>query len=152
MKKLLFIFAILFTSVTFAQTDSTCCSSDCPSIMPYVAAGISIPNNSDFNAASYASTEVGVMIDNFTVAGVFGVSNLEPNSGYWYEGKVAVSQPLGYVSGYGVLGIGAYADGSSMFIEYGVGISKEFGNLGTFIQVSSWDGITYVTPGLSYSF
>ena len=43
-------------------------------------------------------------------------------------------------------------NGDGMFIEYGVGISKEFGNLGTFIQVSSWDGVTYVTPGLSYSF
>ena len=94
------------------------------------------------------------MIDNFTVAGVFGVNNLESFNhinGYWYEGKVAYSFPLGFVDGYGLFGIGSYiGTKGSVFIEYGGGIMKSFGNLGVFVQVSSWDGIVYTTPGLSY--
>ncbi len=152
MKKVLLAIAIMFTaSVTFAQDTSKV------EITPYIASGISIPNTNDFNAASYMSAEVGVMIDNFTVAGVFGVNNLNSFDagldGYWYEGKVAYSFPLGFVDGYGVFGVGSYIGTSgSVFIEYGGGIMKSFGNVGAFIQVSSWDGITYMTPGLSYSF
>ena len=151
MKKVLLAFAIMFSVTSFAQ-DTT--KAD---ITPYVATGISIPNTTDFSAASYWSAEAGVMVDNFTVAGVFGVNNLDSFSGgidnYWYEGKVAYSFPLGFVDGYGVFGVGSYiGTKGSVFIEYGGGIMKSFGNVGAFVQVSSWDGITYMTPGLSYSF
>ena len=108
----------MFTaSVSFAQDTTRMDLSDTTTfnkvdITPYVATGISIPNTSDFSAASYASAEVGVMIDNFTVAGVFGVNSLDAFNAtggldnYWYEGKVAYSFPLGFVDGYGVFGVG----------------------------------------------
>jgi hypothetical protein len=162
MKKVLTLgFAVILSVTTFGQIDlsdttvfNTTTKVD---VTPYVAAGISVTNTSNFKSASYMSAEVGVMIENFTVAGVFGVNNLNSfNSGingYWYEGKVAYSFPLGFVDGYGVFGVGSYIGSTgSVFIEYGGGIMKSFGNVGAFLQVSSWDGITYMTPGLSYSF
>lgn len=115
-------------------------------------------NTNEFKAASYPSAEIGVMFDNMTVAGVFGRNNLaetkpEHIDNYWCEVKVAYGFPLGWVDGYGVFGVGTYIGANgSLFIEYGGGVMKSFGNVGTFIQVSSWDGITYMTPGLSYSF
>ena len=161
MKKLLSVLSImLLTSVTFAQMDSI--NIDSPKstsceVTPYIATGLSMTNTTDFKTSSYASIEAGIMIDNFSVGAVFGVNNLrsfnQGINGYWYEGKVAYSFPLGFVDGYGVFGVGSYiGTKGSLFIEYGGGIMKSFGNLGTFIQVSSWDGIIYLTPGLSYSF
>jgi len=154
MKRVILLMVISFTSMAFAQDDDTNC--EVMEITPYVATGISIPNTVDFSADAYMSVEFGVMFDNFTVAGVFGVNNLESFgniNGYWYEGKVAYSFPLGFVDGYGVFGVGSYiGTKGSIFIEYGGGIMKSFGNFGTFLQVSSWDGTVYMTPGLSYSF
>lgn len=39
-----------------------------------------------------------------------------------------------------------------IFIEYGIGFSHSFGKIGYFSQVSNWDGVFYITPGLSYTF
>ena len=75
MKKVILLMAISFTSMAFAQDDDTNC--EVMEITPYVATGISIPNTVDFSADAYMSVEFGVMFDNFTVAGVFGVNNLE---------------------------------------------------------------------------
>lgn len=146
------VFVIFISGFVFSQTDTTKCDSKC-SITPYIAGGISIPNTSDFRSGAYASTEVGVMYENISVAGVFGRNNLtstpsETINNYWYEGKILYSFPIGY----GVFGVGSYIATGDIFIEYGLGISKSFGNIGTFIQSSSWDGVVYVTPGLSYSF
>ena len=159
MKKVLLALAIMFTvSVSFAQDTTALEGPNCQmEITPYIASGISIPNTSNFSADSYWSAEAGVMFDNITVAGVFGVNNLDSFKGgidnYWYEGKVAYSFPLGYVDGYGVFGVGSYiGTKGSVFIEYGVGIMKSFDHVGVFLQVSSWDGVRYMTPGLSYSF
>ena len=155
MKKLLLLLAVSLSLTSIAQntTEGPNCPAD---ITPYIATGLSIPNTVNFSADSYWSAEVGVMIDNFTVAGVFGVNNLESFNtginGYWYEGKVAYGFPLGYVDGYGVFGVGSYiGTKGSVFIEYGGGIMKSFGKVGTFIQVSSWDGVVYMTPGVSLS-
>jgi hypothetical protein len=152
MKKFLLL-AIGVFSLTIANAQDT----SKVDITPYVATGISIPNTTNFTSDAYMSAEVGVMIDNLTVAGVFGVNNLESFesiNGYWYEGKIAYSFPLGFVDGYGVFGVGSYiGTKGSVFIEYGGGIMKSFGDhVGAFVQVSSWDGIVYCTPGLSYSF
>ena len=159
MKKLLLVLAIsMFTVASFAQDTSKVEGPNCPmEFTPYIASGISIPNTVDFASDAYASAEIGVMIDNITIAGVFGVNNLNSFNagidGYWYEGKIAYGFPLGAVDGYGVFGVGSYiGTKGSVFIEYGGGIMKSFGDVGTFIQVSSWDGIVYMTPGLSYSF
>lgn len=154
MKKILTLtFALLLTAVTLGQ-DSTKCG-----VTPYVAAGLSMTNSTDFKLASYPSIEAGVMVNNMSFAGVFGRNNLskmapESIENYWCEAKVAYAFPLGWVDGYGVFGVGTYFGTSgSLFIEYGGGISKSFtDHFGAFIQVSNWDGVTYLTPGLSVSF
>lgn len=157
MKKLLFLTIALLTFTLVSAQDTLKPRQSNVELTPYVSTGISIPNTTDFSANSYWSAEVGIMIDNISFGAVFGVNNLDSfNKGidsYWYEGKVAYSFPLGIVDGYGVLGIGSYiGTKGSIFLEYGGGISKSFGKFGTFIQVSSWDKIMYITPGISYSF
>jgi hypothetical protein len=154
MRKILTLaFALILTATTFGQDTTK------TEVTPYIAAGLSMTNTTEFKAASYPSAEIGVMFDNMTVAGVFGRNNLAESTpehidNYWCEAKVAYSFPLGWVDGYGVFGVGTYiGTNGSLFIEYGGGICKSFNDhLGGFMQVSSWDGVTYFTPGLSVSF
>ena len=161
MKKILLFAVMLVSTLTFAQgtQDGKFIAEDTKtSITPYIATGLSMSNGNDFKANSYASVEAGIMIDNWSMGGVFGRNNLISNApesidNYWWEVKTAFSRSLDFVSIYGVIGIGAYIDRDyGMFIEYGGGMSKEFGNFGVFAQATSWDGIWYVTPGFSYSF
>ena len=155
MKKLLFLLcAVLFTATTFAQGGEDSQENTEPLYNMYVASGISVTNFSGdetFNSTSYVSAEIGVMRDNLAVAGVFGISSLHQADSYWYEGKVMFYQPLGAVDGYGVLGVGSYINDNSLFLEYGVGISKEFNGWGVFAQVSNWDTANYISLGVSVS-
>lgn len=152
---------ILFVDTISAQSD--CCATDTTNQGSswYVATGISIPNTADedFTVSAYPSAELGVVNGDLTVAAVLGRNNLsnsqnvEGLDNFWYELKTAYSIPIveGF-DGYGVIGLGRYFDGSSTFLEYGVGVSKSFEDLGVFLQVSNWDGVTFVTPGVSWSF
>lgn len=144
------ILVILLTNITFSQEAT---------LTPYIAGGLSMTNSEDFKKSTYPSIELGFMYDNISFASVFGRNDLvkAPKfnlDNYWIEAKIGYSLPLGLVDGYGVLGIGTYfGTKGSLFIEYGVGISKSFNDeLGGFIQVSNWDGVTYITPGISISF
>lgn len=145
MKKMLIIATMLIGMITFAQENST---------SYYLATGISIPNSNDFLNDSYGSMEVGLMHNNLAFGAVIGRNNLnhigqdESLRNYWYEGKVAVYVPVGYVEAYGLLGVGSYIDNGGVFLEYGCGVSKNYDNFGLFVQVSNWDGTTYITPGL----
>jgi hypothetical protein len=163
MKKILLLAMLGVSALSFAQgtTDGTFIEEgpNCPTpITPYIAAGLSMSSGNDFKATSYPSVEAGIMIENWSLGGVFGRNNLlspspEVIENYWWEVKTGLSYSVGIVSIYGVLGIGAYIDRDyGMFVEYGGGISKEFGNFGVFAQATSWDGTWYVTPGISYSF
>lgn len=152
LKQILMVMFILGPIMNIFSQDST------SNVTPYVAVGLSMSNTTTFEATSYPSIELGVMIDNISLAGVFGRNNLyqtekETLDNYWCEAKIAYSFPLGSVSGYGLFGAGtSIGTKGYLFIEYGGGISKSFGNFGSYIQVSNWDGITYLTPGFSYSF
>jgi len=160
MKKVLLFAILLVSTLTFAQStqDGGFVEGLESPITPYIAAGLSMSNGNDFQTTSYPSLEVGIMIENWSIGGVLGRNNLVSTSpevieNYWWEVKTAFSHSLDFVSIYGLLGVGAYIDRDyGMFIEYGVGASKEFGNFGMFAQASSWDGTWYVTPGFSYSF
>ena len=152
---------LLITTLTFSQDSqdgSFIEDSNKIEVSPYIAVGLSMSNGEDFKASSYPSLEVGIMIENWSIGGVFGRNNLlstspEVINNYWWEAKTAVSYPLNFVSIYGVFGVGAYIDRDfGMFVEYGLGTSKEFGNFGIFVQATSWDGTWYVTSGLSYLF
>ena len=178
MKKLILVLTLFITTLAFSQDSATTSNNiefedsvtmlyklietnkvddSIPNKLGfYVATGLSVSNTSDFSNDSYASVEFGGAIENFAVGAVFGRNNLvnigkdETLDNYWYELKLAASVPLGYVSGYGLVGIGSYIKNGGVFLEYGVGISKNVGICDVFVQVSNWDGITYVTPGVSF--
>ena len=167
MKNLLFALCLLLSVSTFSQVKQNSQVEDSKvevlsdvktetesPYSYYVAAGISLANfdsdeDQSFNSTSYASVELGVMRDNMAVAGVFGISSLDQTDSYWYEGKVMFSKPLGVVDGYGILGVGSYVDNTSLFLEYGVGVTREFNGWGVFAQVSNWDSLNYISTGVS---
>lgn len=148
MKKVLLALTLLVSLTTFSQEENSK-----PSY--YLAAGLSVTNSEDFSSSSYFSVEGGVMYDNVSFGAVVGRNNLSglfediSLNNYWGELKTAVSHPLGFVNIYGVLGVGAYFENGNMFIEYGAGLSKEFKTFGVFLQISNWDGVDYITPGIS---
>ena len=155
MKKLVLLVALLVSTLTFAQTETKESK-----LQPYVALNLSIgdTDGGTFGSTSYASAEFGVTHENLSFGAILGRNNLmnigdnESFNNYFYQGKVAASTSLGYVDGYALVGLGSYFEAGGIFTEYGVGISKEISDrFGAFIQVSNWDGTTYVTPGISYS-
>lgn len=152
MKKVILLFALLVSTLSFSQEAIVDTN-----FTPYIGMGVSITNTDQFTQDSYISAEVGVMYENVSLAGVFGRNNLDgfhsstdSISDYWYEGKVAVSTSLGYVDGYVLGGVGAYIDGGDVFVEYGAGISREYDFCIVFLQVSNWDGTNYITPGVAF--
>jgi len=159
-KTILLLLVMLMSTVAFSQTEveTTEVETTKTSLWnPYIAVGLSVTDSNDFDATSYVSAEFGTTMDNFAVGVVFGRNNLvnlgedENLDGYWTELKVAASTPLGFVDGYALVGVGTYFDVGGTFLEYGAGISKSLGAVDVFLQVSNWDGTTYVTPGISVS-
>jgi hypothetical protein len=124
----------------------------------YLSAGISISNtgSSTFGKTSYPSIEFGGMYDNFGLGLVAGRGNLDFHGdaiqNYWYEVKTSFNQPIGPVNVYGLFGIGNYISTKQLFIEYGVGMSISIKKYGIFVQSSNWDGIDYISTGLTYNF
>jgi hypothetical protein len=168
MRKLILTIALLVGVLSFAQTttitqttvtetvEQIITEDNGPSLSPYLAVGLSIgdTDGGTFETNSYGSVELGVMYKNLAFGAIVGRNNLvglgnnETLDNYFYEGKIAVSTSLGHVDGYALVGLGSYFEGGGIFTEYGVGISKELGKFGVFIQVASWDNMTYVTPGI----
>lgn len=151
MKNITLLIAILFSGLIYGQDSTNTKESN--GLNYYVATGISMANNpnGDFLGTSFPSAEFGIMCHNLSLGLVGGTNNLS-DSGTWFELKSAVFFPLGHVDGYGLVGLGTYSGSPSTFIEYGVGISCSKNVFGTFLQVSNWDGIWYVTPGVSVNF
>jgi len=162
MKKILIaVIALAFSTVSMAQAvDSTETKSN--GVDFYVAAGLSIGNSgaSTFSATSYPSIEFGFMKGNWTLGLVAGrgsndFSSADHISNYWWSIKNAAYFPIGKsdMDAYALFAVGNYISTKTVFIEYGVGFSyMPTDHLGLFIQGSNWDGIWYITPGLSYSF
>ena len=125
----------------------------------YVASGLSISNTETYTFAerSYPSAEIGLSLGDLSLAFVTGRSDNdfkgeESVSDYWWEIKTALMFPVGSFDAYGVLGIGNYLSTDQVFIEYGVGFSKTWDQFSWFAQVSNWDNLWYITPGIAYSF
>jgi hypothetical protein len=168
MKNLLLVLSLLLVSLTsFNQVklgtttdfdNSESKGSDSTKVCYYLSVGISISNtgSSTFGKTSYPSVEFGGMYDNFGLGLVAGRGNLDFHGdaiqNYWYEVKTSFNQPIGPVSVYGIFGIGNYISTKQLFIEYGVGMSVSIKQYGIFIQSSNWDGIDYISTGLTYNF
>lgn len=159
MKKILIALALTFSTACMAQEADTTksCGLDF-----YVAAGLSIGNTGagTFAGTSYPSVEFGFMKGNWALGLVGGrgsndFSTQDRASNYWWEIKNAVYFPIAKsdMSAYALFAVGNYISTKTVFIEYGAGFSyMPTDHLGLFIQASNWDGLWYVTPGLSYSF
>lgn len=162
MKKILAIIGLFLatTMTTFSQTTDTtsCCSKKTP-ITGYVSYGLSMTNSSDFATSSYTGIEGGIMKGNLGLGVVFGRGSLAGlgKSGdnirnYFYEAKMTGSFPMGNVNGTVLLGYGGYIDTKHQFIEYGVGISYTVGKFAYGATYSNWDGVNYITPGVTFNF
>ena len=161
MKKFLTIIGLFLATVTFAQTtDSTsCCKKEKTPITGYVSYGVSMTNGSDFKTSSYSGIEGGIMKGNLGLGVVFGRGSLagafdktDNIHNYFWEAKMTGSFPIGNVSGTILMGYGAYIDTPHSFIEYGVGISYSVGKFAYGATYSNWDGVNYVTQGITFNF
>ena len=173
MKKIILALAlILISATTFSQrsirikigssTDadnSEIVKNDSVSVSFYLSASLSIANThgSTFSQTAYPSLEFGGMYDNFGLGLVVGHNNFydfknDNMEKYWYELKTSFTQPIGPISVYGLFGVGNYLSTNQWFIEYGIGMSATFNKVSIFIQSSNWDGIDYISPGLTYNF
>lgn len=167
------LFTIIFLSISLvsftqirtkigSQTDldnSEALPSDSIKISYYLSAGLSVANTkgSTFAKTSYPSIEFGGMYDNFGLGVVIGRGNLADFNkdivqNYWYELKTSFTQPIGPISVYGLFGLGNYISTNQLFIEYGIGMSLPIRKYAIFIQSSNWDGIDYISTGVTYNF
>lgn len=160
MKKLFLVLFAFFALTVTAQEQTTTPTTS--SYAPYVSVGLSMSNSNgvSFNESSYPSVELGVTRNNVSIGVVLGRGQLrgigkdtDVLSDYFYEFKVSPSFNLGTVTGNVILGVGSYFDTSNaMFIEYGVGVSKSYGDLSYGLSYSNWNGVNYVTPSVSLAF
>lgn len=160
MKKVILIALTMFAFIRVSNAQDT--TNTGSGLDFYVAAGVSVGNSgaATFSQTSYPSMEVGVMKGNFALGlvggrGSFDFKGDDVTENYWMSLKTAVYFPIGIsnIDGYGLLAVGNYLSTEQIFIEYGVGMSRAFDSgFGLFGQASNWDGIWYITPGLSYCF
>ena len=125
----------------------------------HIASGLSVSNTGDasFKETSYFSAEFGLTKGALSLGLALGRSDNDYTDqdtlmNYWWEIKTALAVPVDSFSVYGLLGLGHYLSTERVFIEYGIGVSHSWDPLSFFAQVSNWDGLWYVTPGLSYTF
>lgn len=138
MKKVLLVFSLLVATVAFSQN-------------VYVSTGLSVTNSNDFRNSSFYSVEGGYSVNNFSYGLVLGTNDLNFQK-FWYEGKVAYTLPIQNVNPYALLGVGSYFDSYQMFLEYGFGVAKSYGQWSPYVQFSNWNTANYITAGLTYNF
>ena len=155
MKKLLSIICIFTVLSSFAQkSDST----NTP-ITSYGSISISMTNSDNFKKSSYTSIEGGIMKGKVGVGAMLGRGSLyglgsktDNIQNYFYEVKTFVSFPVDNLSAGVLFGYGGYFNTSHNFIEYGATVAYNVRNLSYGMTCSNWDGITYVTPSITYNF
>lgn len=144
MKKLLLSLMLLLV-VTLSQAQTNC----------YGSIGLSIPNTNDLKNNAYPSVELGITHNNVSLGFNVGRNNFnfDTNQPYFLELKTTASTQLGFCKGFVLLGTGMYFGESNMFIEYGGGLIYSLNNRFDFsVQVSNWNTVTYLSPGLTYNF
>lgn len=137
MKNILTIIGLLLTTVIYGQT-------------AYLSTGLSVTNSDNFKDSSYLSVEGGISKNNFSYGLVLGSNDLNFKE-FWYEGKVSYTVKNDYVDPYVLLGVGSYFNKYQLFIEYGAGLTKSFGNVSPYVQYSKWNGGNYITTGLTFN-
>jgi hypothetical protein len=164
MKKLFTIICLLATTLSFSQNESNVIygkpqEKEKTSFTGYVSYALSMTNSSEFKTTSYTGVEGGFMYDNIGAGLIFGRGSLKglgsnsDNIGqYFYEVKTSASMPIGKLTGNVIFGYGGYFNSSHNFIEYGAGVTYNYKQIGYGVTCSNWDGVTYVTPSVTYNF
>jgi hypothetical protein len=160
MKKLFYVlFAFIALTVT-AQAQETKKEKT-----NYVSASLSLANanGQTFSQSTYASVEYGIVRKSVMYGLAVGRGQLngdvmsnttgENFRNYFWQVRVQPTFSLGSVTGSVILGVGSYfATSDAGFIEYGLGVSKSYGDLSYGLSYSNWNGVDYVTPSVSYAF
>jgi hypothetical protein len=160
MKKLFYVlFAFIALTVT-AQAQETKKEKT-----NYVSASLSLANanGQTFSQSTYASVEYGIVRKSVMYGLAVGRGQLngdvmsnttgENFRNYFWQVRVQPTFSLGSVTGSVILGAGSYfATSDAGFIEYGLGVSKSYGDLSYGLSYSNWNGVDYVTPSVSYAF
>jgi hypothetical protein len=131
----------------------------------YVSASLSLANanGQTFSQSTYASVEYGIVRKSVMYGLAVGRGQLngdvmsnttgENFRNYFWQVRVQPTFSLGSVTGSVILGAGSYfATSDAGFIEYGLGVSKSYGDLSYGLSYSNWNGVDYVTPSVSYAF
>ena len=161
MKKLFFTLIALIALTVTAQAQETKNEKT-----NYVSASLSLANSVEgqsFNETTYASVEYGIVRKGVAYGLAVGRGQLNGDvtsnatgqdfRNYFWEVRVQPTFPLGSVTGSVILGAGSYfATSDAGFIEYGVGVSKSYGDLSYGLSYSNWNGVNYVTPSVSLAF
>lgn len=128
-------------------------------ITGYVSYGVSMTNTSDYRTSSYTGLEGGICYSNLSLGGIFGRGSLrglgsstDNINQYFYEVKATGSVPVGSLTGSVFMGYGGYFGTSHTFIEYGVGMGYSVNKFTYGLSCSNWDGITYITPNITFNF
>jgi len=155
MKKILVVLLVSLSAMNMSAQESV---ETTPTLSKYVCVGLSITNTqgASFDTTSYPSLEFGVCKDNVSLGLAVGRGNLrglgkstDVISNYYGELRLVPSFDLGMVNGSVILGVGSYYAHNTTFVEYGVGLSKTYGDLTFGVSYSNWDGGDYITPSIS---
>lgn len=128
---------------------------------PYITASYSIGNttSTQFKENTYFALEAGATRGNL---GLFGAVGRGSTKGafcaddtihpYWVEVGTTVSQSVGMVDVYGVIGVGTYLQSDKAFIEYGAGFMLPINKTVTLGgKITNWDNAWYVSPTLTFN-
>jgi len=127
------------------------------SIDCYVSCFIATTDGDEFLVDTYAGIELGVCVKNFNFSISGGRENIDFShadalSNYWYELKIAAYKSFGSLKVFVLTGWGRYLNSKHSFIEYGGGLSYNIGKFDLSMQVSRWDNIVYIAPGVCFNF
>jgi hypothetical protein len=125
----------------------------------YLSYSLSMTNTSNFRTSSYTNLEGGVIKDNLSLGVALGRGSMfgmfkstDSFDNYFYEFKTSAYIPMGIVSIGAIVGYGGYFNTNHTFIEYGGGLSYTVKQIGYGVSITNWDGITYLSPSLTFNF
>lgn len=123
----------------------------------YISLDVSISNGDTISLATYPSIEFGLSKENISLGLALGRNNFrfsdrDEIGRYYWEVKATASEQFGGVKGFILFGLGNYFTTGHVFIEYGSGILKSIKNTDFFIQVSNFDGVDYISLGVTFNF
>lgn len=124
----------------------------------YFSGSVSLSAIDHFGDGTYPSLEAGISYKYFCFGLNAGRGRLtdifsqkDRSSEYYWEVKSTVSYPIERIKLYLVFAYGQYFTSRNSLIEYGGGFSYPIKNFDLGLQMSSFDGVAYVSPCITYN-